>query len=434
MTFFSYATLEPEKVEEIELALALKPMVLPVLKVAWKNNNKKSEKVGMFDYLCWIQSVTRMAYVDKAAQFIWTYSMDTSTTQVDGRTIDCGIDVIARNLWLPKEGLLLDKMPGLTKKQHEELFEGEFVRTPRGCPLSKAKHHLRPWLKFVNDYLVFRPQKEMMTQKIIVAALCTWEGKKVNWAQAVQLKMGEEIKVRQLDTSKTLEMFFAFYILILCKEPPTPAVPCVPLTSTLTPSPLSSPGDSDSLHDKNHRLQVKLEATKKALQEKREALMTCQTTTVKHIMELAKVLKENMDQHIKLEENKKAMDAYLKQHAAAEEENMALQNKLNEFKGEREQLAECQAALKQAMLENAQLREKLKEQEGELAQQKVVLTCTKASQPPVSATVTNLIKLSFLPSDCVAELWNWESRGPAAKDLWQMFKIQCQLFFCSHRA
>jgi hypothetical protein len=34
-----------------------------------------------------------------------------------------------------------------------------------------------------------------------------------------------------------------------------------------------------------------------------------------------------------------------------------------------------------------------------------------------------------LPSDCVAELWNWDSRGPAAKDLWQMFEIQCQLFF-----
>ena len=167
MTIFSYATRQEEKQEEAEPTFTVKPLVLLVitmpLKVAWKNNQNKLEKAGMFDYFCWIQSVTRVAYVEKVNQFIKTYDSDTATAQVDGRTIDVGVNSIARLLWLPKEGLLLDSMPGLTKKQHENLFEGEFIRTPRGCPLDKAKHHWRPWLKFVNDYLVFRPQKDMMT-------------------------------------------------------------------------------------------------------------------------------------------------------------------------------------------------------------------------------------------------------------------------------
>lgn len=92
----------------------------------------------MFDFLCWVQSVTRMAYVDKVTHFIQTYSMDIATAQVDGMTIDCGVDAISRHLWLPKDGLSLDAMLGLTKKQHEELFKGEFVRTPRGVSLDQG--------------------------------------------------------------------------------------------------------------------------------------------------------------------------------------------------------------------------------------------------------------------------------------------------------
>ena len=122
----------------------------------------------------------------------------------------------------------------------------------------KAKHHWRPWLKFVNDYLVFRPKKDMMTQKIIVAALCTWEGKKVNWAQVVQQKWERRSKCDNRRLPRCWSFFSAFYISILCQEPPTPAVTCVPSTSTQTPTPLSSPGDSDSLHEENHHLRLKL--------------------------------------------------------------------------------------------------------------------------------------------------------------------------------
>lgn len=200
MVIFNSMAGPEEKVEEVEPTYTIKPYVLPTitmpLKVAWKNNRTKLENAGMFNYFCWIQSATRVAYADQVNQFTKTYNSDTTTALVDGRTIDVGRNAISRLLWLPKEGLLLDSMPGLTKKQHENMFEGEFVRTPRGCPLNKAKHHWRPWLKFVNYYLVFWPQKDMMTQKIIMAALYTWEGKQINWAQVVQEKLGEEIRIR----------------------------------------------------------------------------------------------------------------------------------------------------------------------------------------------------------------------------------------------
>lgn len=98
---------------------------------------------------------------------------------------------------------------------------------------------------------------------------------------------------------------------------------------------------------------------RKTLQEKREALVTFQTATVKHILDLVKALKEKMDQHVKLEENKKAMDTYVKKLAAAEEEKITLHNQLIEYKGDQEQLSDCQATLKRVTLENAQLKEKV---------------------------------------------------------------------------
>lgn len=113
-------------------------------------------------------------------QFVQTYSPENQTAQMGDWTIDFSVKAVGRLLRLPMEGLTLEDMPGLTRKQHEHIFEGDFPRTPKGCHLEKAKHHWKAWLKFINHYLVFRPQKEMMTQRIVVAAMNTWNGKKVN--------------------------------------------------------------------------------------------------------------------------------------------------------------------------------------------------------------------------------------------------------------
>jgi hypothetical protein len=52
-----------------------------------------------------------------------------------------------------------------------------------------------------------------------------------------------------------------------------------------------------------------------------------------------------------------------------------------------------------------------------------------AKQPSRVSTLPNLVTSSLLSLDCLAELWNWESKTPAAKDIWQMYEVQCQLFF-----
>lgn len=96
-----------------------------------------------------------MAYVEQVTQFLHTYAPDIETAQVDGRAINFFAQVVAKHLKLPMDGLMLGKMSTLNSKQYDAMFEGEFVKTPKGCPLEKAKHHWRLWLKFVNDYLIF---------------------------------------------------------------------------------------------------------------------------------------------------------------------------------------------------------------------------------------------------------------------------------------
>ena len=211
------------------------------------------------------------------------------------------------------EGLTLEDMPGLTRKQHEHIFEGDFPRTPKGCHLEKAKHHWKAWLKFINHYLVFRPQKEMMTQRIVVAAMNTWNGKKVNQSWIVHQKVEEEIKRYQREKPVTKELFSPFYISMLAQAPPAPApTVATPSSSPQTPSPLSSPMPTK---EENSNLQLQVERYQGLLKEKRtqliektEALISSQSANVKHIYDLAQAMKDKLDDRVMIEEQAKAMD------------------------------------------------------------------------------------------------------------------------------
>lgn len=132
--------------------------------------------------------------------------------------------------------------------------------------------------------------------------------------------------------------------------------------------------------------------------------MSCQSTTVKHILDLAQVLKDKMDQHIKLEGNKRTMNVYLEQLSTKEAEKVVLQNQLNEYKGEREQLADCQATLKRITLKNSQLKEKLQLQEGKLAQRKAMVIHMSTCQHSVTLTISNPVNSSLVPLDGLTEL------------------------------
>ena len=85
-----------------------------------------------------------------------------------------------------------------------------------------------------------------------------------------------------------------------------------PSTLKSTPSPSSCPGEMEDLEEENNRLRAKVLKLSQTLREKREALVASQTATVKHILELAEALKEKMDQQSKLEENKKAINIFVK--------------------------------------------------------------------------------------------------------------------------
>lgn len=64
----------------------------------------------------------------------------------------------------------------------------------------------------------------------------------MNWAQIVQQKMGEEIRMHQEGNPKTLELFLAFYIYVYCQDLSQHApVTTTPLILTPIPSPLTSP-------------------------------------------------------------------------------------------------------------------------------------------------------------------------------------------------
>lgn len=145
MTFLSYATTKDEKDQEATPNLSFKPMVLPpitmAMKTIWKANKVKLEKAGIFYYVCWIQSITRLAYTGEVIEFVKMHSMSIEIAQVNGRTIDFSVKTVGRLLRLPGDGLAWDQLPGLTKKHHETMFEGEFPQSPKGCQFDKAKHH-----------------------------------------------------------------------------------------------------------------------------------------------------------------------------------------------------------------------------------------------------------------------------------------------------
>lgn len=47
----------------------------------------------------------------------------------------------------------------------------------------------------------------------------------------------------------------------------------------------------------------------------------------------------------------------------------------------------------------------------------------------MTSTVSNPVNSSLLPLDSFTEIWNWESKEIATKDIWQMYEVQCRLFF-----
>lgn len=422
-------------------ALTMRPMVLhglpPSLRTAWEGNREKLTRAGVFAYLAWIQSITRVAFVERVAQFVQTHSEATETAQVDGRTIDFSVSMIGRRLKLPTNGQLFEDMPGLTKHQYSILFEGEFPPTSQGCPLENVKPQWKAWFHFVNEYLFFRPKKEAMTQKMISAAMVTWHGQQVNWAQVVQQQMLEEIAEKRGDNTKAMELYSTLYISVLCEEMPSPAVfmggPSSPRSSP-SPSPSPSPEKPSLLAVENQHLREQL-LTLQTIADQRheqviakgEALVQCQTNNVKTLSDLAQAMREKMESYTEIEALKKAVEAGTLQIKNQSEEVAALKDQLQTQGALREELRKCRDELEQMKSAKQQVREPNQQQSpGMELQRKNQLEEVHFPGPHVELPTVPSI---FQSVESLADIWQWESKGPMSSSLFQLYERQRDLFF-----
>lgn len=122
--------------------------------------------------------------------------------------------------------------------------------------------------------------------------------------------------------------------------------------------------------------------------EKSEALISCQSTNVKHLLKLAQAMKEKMDQHVLFEENKKIMNYYHEQLIVKEKERLNMQEQSGRYQQMKEQLDEEQVKLRLVITENGQLKEKLKLQELELGQQKAKVRHISIGQLSLPSTAS----------------------------------------------
>lgn len=186
--------------------------------------------------------------------------------------------------------------------------------------------------------------------------------------------------------SKNWELLSAFYISFCCQAlPPQANVTDTPSSSTPNQSPLSSPGGAGGILEENYRLRLEVNQYEALLREKSnqlcekgEALVACQSTTVKHILDLAVALKEKLDQQVELDASKKTIDLYQRQVAEKEQQNGVLQQQLESCRPIHEQLEKCQQELQQVSAENQKLKEKVRLQGEEIAQQKAMTSRVSA--------------------------------------------------------
>ena len=256
--------MEEEQEEKIPRKWVVKPVVLPpiifVLKKVWKANQVKLKTAGVFNFLCWVQMVTRVAFTDWVAQVLETYSEEAGTAKVNGRVIEFSAQTIGRFLKLPADGVTEGQLHKISKKQHDNIFEGEYPRNTKMWPIEKARQHWRPWFKFINTYLLFRPHMDTMAQRHVVAATQTWEGRRTNWAKIVQQEMRAElVKVRR-GVPRPVDLYSVFYISVCCQELPRPVTPTSSPTTSTGTSPESGK-KSKSLVAENWRLKLQLDAT-----------------------------------------------------------------------------------------------------------------------------------------------------------------------------
>lgn len=98
---------------------------------------------------------------------------------------------IGKYLRVPMHGVVEEQLPVLTRKQHEVIYEGDYLKATKVWKIERARQDWKPWFKFVNHYFLFRLQSETMARKQVTTTIQTWEGKQVNWSFLIHKKCGK---------------------------------------------------------------------------------------------------------------------------------------------------------------------------------------------------------------------------------------------------
>lgn len=121
--------------EAVPKKWTVKPVVLSdipfALKKAWKANQIKLESTRVFDFLCWMQLVTKVAFGNHVVQFMNTYLVDTQIARVDDRVVSFSVQRIRNHLKLLANGILEGQLPAVIKKQHEVFLKVIILRCPK---------------------------------------------------------------------------------------------------------------------------------------------------------------------------------------------------------------------------------------------------------------------------------------------------------------
>ena len=108
-------------------------------------NRIKLETTRIFDFICWSQLVTKVAFGNYVVQFINTYSIGKNTTKVDGHVVSFSIQIIGNHLKFFTYGTLEGQLHAVKKKQHETIFEENYTKETKLWRIYKAHQHWRPW-------------------------------------------------------------------------------------------------------------------------------------------------------------------------------------------------------------------------------------------------------------------------------------------------
>ena len=253
--------------------------------------------------------------------------------------------------------------------------------------------------------------------------------------------MIEEMEAKKIEETQLVELFAAFFISVLCEEPPI-AIADLPESSSpgSTPSPLSSPEKPNLEYMENRRLQLRVRNLQAMLDEKQEqlikkgeVLVEYQTNNVKSLGDLAQAMKEKMSKEVEVEALKKSLEASQALAEEKERENQALRMQLSfQDDTDRDTLQSCQEELDHLREENRQLREKLKLQQKEFEFQKELLIReedVQLSRTPVLQSPSSL----FSSVESIGKLWEWESSSPVPQSLFRLYELQRDLFFITRQ-